>query len=48
MSTVSLQSPKSPKFCPKCGAMERLYRTPRGAMCERCVKKSDSGGFNFS
>lgn len=48
MAEPSLQSPKSPKICPKCGAMERLYRTPWGLRCERCVKEGDSGGFSFS
>ena len=48
MAETSLQSSRSPKLCPRCGAMERLYRTPRGLMCERCVKEGDSGGFNFS
>jgi hypothetical protein len=47
MAEPSLQSPKSPKVCPKCGATEKLYRTPWGLRCERCVKERDSGGFSF-
>jgi transposase len=42
-----LQPPNSLKLCPRCGVMEKLYRTPRGLRCERCVKEGDSGGFNF-
>lgn len=38
---------QSPKLCPKCGAMEKLYRTPRGLRCARCVKDDDSGGLSF-
>ncbi|HUI24169.1 MAG TPA: hypothetical protein VLY82_07270 [Nitrososphaerales archaeon] len=41
------QSPKLPRACPRCGSVERLYRTPRGLMCGDCVRTMDSAGLGF-
>ncbi|MCL4355360.1 MAG: hypothetical protein JRM79_03685 [Nitrososphaerota archaeon] len=41
------QSQKLPRACPRCGSIERLYRTPRGLMCEDCVRTMDSAGLGF-
>ncbi|MDV3293634.1 MAG: hypothetical protein LYZ70_05135 [Nitrososphaerales archaeon] len=41
------QSLNSPRQCPRCGSLERLYRTPRGLRCADCVKTMDSSGLSF-
>jgi ribosomal protein L37AE/L43A len=41
------QPQKLPRACPRCGRVERLYRTPRGLMCEDCVRTMDSAGLGF-
>ncbi|MDG7009092.1 MAG: hypothetical protein JRN06_12855 [Nitrososphaerota archaeon] len=40
-------SQKVPGACPRCGSVERLYRTPRGLMCGDCVRTMDSAGLGF-
>ena len=47
MAEASVQKQKLGKPCPSCGAVERLYRTPRGLRCADCVRKMDSGGLTF-
>ncbi len=47
MGEVIQQSQKLPKQCPKCGNLERLYRTPRGLRCAHCVRAMDSSGLGF-
>ena len=47
MAETSAQKAKMGKPCPNCGAVDRLYRTPRGLRCGDCVRKMDSGGLTF-
>jgi hypothetical protein len=47
MVEPTLQAQKETKACPGCGAIGRLYRTPRGLRCADCVKRMDSAGLGF-
>ena len=43
----SVHSNNIQRECPECGAIARLYRTPKGLRCAECVKRIDSGGLTF-
>jgi ribosomal protein L37AE/L43A len=47
LSEPVMQAQKQSRQCPECGAVERLYRTPRGLRCAECVKRMDSAGLGF-
>ena len=45
--SAHVQESKFRNYCPSCGALERLYRTPRGLRCAKCIKRMDSAGLGF-